>query len=235
MKKIGILVLTLVLAFGTLGVGYAVWSDTLYIEGTVDTGVLKVGFTQILAEWDSEDWNEVHGGEDKDLGNTVCTLEGEQYVGETGIVVYDTLNCVVTNGYPYYWGINKFTLDNAGNIPAYIASLTMNPGPGLPISNEITGPDGKLIGWELANAAGEAVLNVWLYEEPEDYGGTWWIDPPTEFPEENLHSLIGKQIDPYESPEDTLFPELYVHFKLPAEDNHTYTFEIEIEANQWNE
>ena len=43
MKKIGILCLALVLALGSLGIGFAHWSDQLYVEGTVNTGEVLVG------------------------------------------------------------------------------------------------------------------------------------------------------------------------------------------------
>lgn len=42
MKKIGLLSLALVLALGTLGVAYAAWTDTITIEGTVNTGTLNI-------------------------------------------------------------------------------------------------------------------------------------------------------------------------------------------------
>jgi hypothetical protein len=42
MKKIGLLCLALVLALGTLGVGYAMWSDQITIEGTVNTGSVEI-------------------------------------------------------------------------------------------------------------------------------------------------------------------------------------------------
>jgi hypothetical protein len=38
MRKIGLLCLALVLALGALGVGYAMWTDTITIHGTVQTG-----------------------------------------------------------------------------------------------------------------------------------------------------------------------------------------------------
>lgn len=43
MKKFGLLCLTLVLALGSIGAGYAMWSDTVYIEGTVSTGTVCLG------------------------------------------------------------------------------------------------------------------------------------------------------------------------------------------------
>jgi hypothetical protein len=42
MKKIGLIVLALVLALGTVGVGYAMWQDTIYIDGNVETGSLDI-------------------------------------------------------------------------------------------------------------------------------------------------------------------------------------------------
>ena len=42
MKKIGLLALAIVLALGALGVGYAAWTDTITINGTVNTGTLDI-------------------------------------------------------------------------------------------------------------------------------------------------------------------------------------------------
>ncbi len=45
MKRIGLISLILVLALGALGVGYAAWTDTITISGTVSTGTLGWEFT----------------------------------------------------------------------------------------------------------------------------------------------------------------------------------------------
>lgn len=51
--KIGILCLALVLAVGSLGIGYAAWSDTVTIDGTVTTGSWEVGGSPGLwKNWD---------------------------------------------------------------------------------------------------------------------------------------------------------------------------------------
>jgi len=42
MKKIALISLALVLALGALGVGYAAWTDTIFIGGTVQTGSLDL-------------------------------------------------------------------------------------------------------------------------------------------------------------------------------------------------
>jgi len=43
MKKIGLLTLALILTLGTLGVGYAKWTTTVTVAGTVNTGFVQVG------------------------------------------------------------------------------------------------------------------------------------------------------------------------------------------------
>jgi hypothetical protein len=47
MKKIGLISLALVLALGTLGVGYAHWTDTVFIEGTVCTGSVDLKIVEL--------------------------------------------------------------------------------------------------------------------------------------------------------------------------------------------
>ena len=42
MKKIGLLALAIVLALGALGIGYAAWTDTITINGTVNTGTVDI-------------------------------------------------------------------------------------------------------------------------------------------------------------------------------------------------
>ena len=42
MKKLGLISLALVVALGVLGVGYAMWSDTVTIDGTVETGSVDI-------------------------------------------------------------------------------------------------------------------------------------------------------------------------------------------------
>jgi hypothetical protein len=42
MKKLGFLVLAVVMAIGTLGVGYAAWTDQITINGTVNTGDVDI-------------------------------------------------------------------------------------------------------------------------------------------------------------------------------------------------
>jgi predicted ribosomally synthesized peptide with SipW-like signal peptide len=51
MKKIGLLVMALILALGALGVGYAKWTDTVTINGTVNSGNVDIVITGYSGTW----------------------------------------------------------------------------------------------------------------------------------------------------------------------------------------
>ncbi len=51
MKKIGLLCLALVLALGTLGVGYASWTDTVVIDGSVSTGDVDIEIDSVSSTY----------------------------------------------------------------------------------------------------------------------------------------------------------------------------------------
>lgn len=119
MKKIGIICLALVLAVGSLGVGYAMWDKTLYIEGTVYTGEVNAVWTSAF-NFDppgppvSYDPNLDGSRKDKDVGST--TVSG-----------LDTQTLVVTidNGYPSYFNDIQVEFTNTGTIPVKIQSITI--------------------------------------------------------------------------------------------------------------
>ena len=51
MKKFGLICMALVLALGALGIGYASWSDSIYIEGTVNTGTVDLETVGLSGTW----------------------------------------------------------------------------------------------------------------------------------------------------------------------------------------
>ena len=104
MKKIGLLALALVLALGTLGVGYAMWFEDLYIYGTVNTGTLD-------AEWSIEAVGDSETAE-KDVSSITASYDsGYLYI-------------IITGAYPCidYW-VN-FDVDNLGTIPFHVCPIT---------------------------------------------------------------------------------------------------------------
>lgn len=109
MKKIGIICSVLLVAVCVIGVGYALWSDSLYIQGTVNTG-------DIGLEWSCDI---PYDDEVKDVSHGEC------------YIIDDTLYIEVYNAYPcitYYFPID---LHGIGSIPVHTA-MTLTGGTGDP-------------------------------------------------------------------------------------------------------
>jgi len=108
MKKFGLLCLALVLALGSLGVGFALWSETLYIDGVVYTG-------EVDAEWTFCGCFDI---ESKDVGTISAQIDP---------VDPHILHITVNNGYPCYFGDCEVEFTNVGTIPVIIQSITIIP------------------------------------------------------------------------------------------------------------
>ena len=224
----------LIIALSVAGFAYATWSDMVTIDGTANMGSLTFGFTRIVADWDSENWNEWNGLPWKEVGEGVCTLSIEEQDPHTLKTVFKLLTFTITNAYPEYWAINKFTLDNAGTIPLCISKVTLTLPAGFTAVPSVDYPGAM---WEIYDdrTPAQLVFNLWLYKQPVEYGPTWYKDPPWLFPgafdtETGVRPLVCNQIDPC----NELLTEVCVDFKQDAEPCHTYWFKIEIEAIQWN-
>ena len=107
MKKIGLICLALVLALGTIGVGYALWSDTLFLEGTVGTGNIGLEWSQDIP-YDDE-------APDKDVSWATC------------IIIDDTLYIDIFNAYPSITYTIPIDLHGTGSVPVH-TSWTVLPG-----------------------------------------------------------------------------------------------------------
>ena len=145
MKKFGILCLALVMALGALGVGYAAWTDTIFIDGTISTG-------SVCLEFEVDQWAEVNNcpdsinnpSEEADMnwdgwvqqaGGISCPM-GYKFVDKPCSdkdVAYMTFNPVldaddnvvelevtIHNAYPHYLGRVTFEVCNCGTVPVKI-------------------------------------------------------------------------------------------------------------------
>lgn len=116
-KKIGLLLLVLVLALGALGVGYAMWDKTLYIDGTVNTGEVNM---EIISASSDDPPGTIDYAKDKDVGSTAVSY----VIGSQSITV------TVTNGYPCYEVYVHFTAHNNGTVPVRLQDIIVtNPDP----------------------------------------------------------------------------------------------------------
>jgi hypothetical protein len=136
MKKLGIIALALVVALGALGVGYAHWQQTLYIEGTVNTGTYCVGFFEAsttdpcVAVCDPGTIGPNPGGNGtidegytKNVGCVNATPVDEKDCCLDNKIAYEKLEIMVCNAYPSYTANITFSLKNCGSIPGEVESL----------------------------------------------------------------------------------------------------------------
>lgn len=138
MKKIAFVCMALVLALGMLGVGFAMWSDTVTINGTVNTGSVSVTLSQVSNDpppngyvdpttlftgsldpsaagaWTAPStW--VGARANKNVGSTDCALSTD----------LKTINITLDNGYPGYNGSILIDVDNTGTIPVKLVGFTL--------------------------------------------------------------------------------------------------------------
>jgi hypothetical protein len=132
MRKIGLLVMTVILAIGALGVAYAEWTQAMQIDGTVNTGYISASFAN---------------PNPSSPGDTLATIYGE--VGTTGLTdanedaVSDVLTITVDNAYPGYSGTVYFDIVNNGSIPISVSvdKIVIKDG-----ATDITEADPEIIG-----------------------------------------------------------------------------------------
>jgi len=143
MKRIGIISMVLVLAMGMLGVGYATWSQMLFIDGTVHTGTFLTGFESqesndpfaddgtvgMLFPTSSPVDGTLDPGYLKNVGGTDCellVLKGvHNYPDAPAVDMYEKIAITLDNVYPSYSSRVDFDIGNGGTIPAEVVSATI--------------------------------------------------------------------------------------------------------------
>ena len=247
MKKIALISLALVLALGALGVGYALWWDEVTIEGTVDTGVVRVeivdqksndpqdsldpaGGHQPLGDgyWagifanntppnSSDNWNWYGTLYEKDVG--ICWCEFGP----------DWLTITIHNAYPSYGPDVAFAVQNTGTIPVNITSIKLV---------SVTTPQGTFP----MNVDVDANYNTTVYMVWND-GSVTTYDGPFDPGFDNCcaftfvltsvggYPLTGVQIDP----DMGVFADVGIHVAQSAVQNATYSFTLKYTFGNWNE
>ncbi|MEM3618047.1 MAG: hypothetical protein QXK47_03105 [Candidatus Bathyarchaeia archaeon] len=102
-KMIGLFVVVMT-ALIVAGFAYAHWTETLVLEGTVETGELDL--TWSCECWDNDD-------ELKDVGDVECNITG------------DTLTITISNVYPCYEVMGTIDINNTGTVPAVLVKFHM--------------------------------------------------------------------------------------------------------------
>jgi hypothetical protein len=222
MKKIGLLCLALVLALGTLGIGYAHWMDTIYIEGKVHTGLLCWEFVSCSLLDDVEFGGQpVNYGGDYPTANPDRTCNngfvfepgkgyfwaldknvgwGVQNISDDGMWGGKTLTVTLYNVYPCYFNSLSFYVHNCGTIPLKVDHIVINGqefSAGVPYVQFDFNGDGA-------------------FDFEVQWGDNW-----------------GEQIDPCNSSPEFSF---WMHVLQPCPQSQldTLKFTIEIVAVQWD-
>lgn len=226
MKRIALICVALVLALGGLGVSYAEWSDTIYIEQTVSTGTVCVEWIapassldppDLTPPYENYDWTadsgtianrHVYGtwqgeNDSKDVGSTLVTI--------VPAVHPDTIEVVLENMYPSYYNNISVHLQNCGTVPIKLKEPTLTYPDPWNIGQFITVP----LPWS-------QVINI---PGPDQYGD---ISDVIEI--KWATASAGLQLHPGVELEESW----HMHILQAARQNTTYAFTITQEAIQWN-
>jgi len=148
-KKIGLILLTVVMAMGALGVGYALWWDDLFMDVLVTTG-----------ELDWEFWNDAYqegyprfptftqddtGLDPPDFIKDVAYTDHE-FLDTDGDGDWDTLELYINNAYPFYYNHISTWIHCNGSVPLIIVGAWVSFDGGaevwLPAGTPVVSPDG---------------------------------------------------------------------------------------------
>ena len=111
----------LIIGLAVAGASYAQWTETLTVEGYVETGELAVGFEDCETNDDGPCCGDPAGSidpwYDKNVASTNCYLETQ--IGEhEEAPIYKKMVITIENAYPDYVSEVNCTVANGGTIPA---------------------------------------------------------------------------------------------------------------------
>lgn len=208
--------LVAVLALAGMGLTYTLWSETLEVDGTVNTGTLDVSISGDTTEkvgvggWvlGEDEIGDIPGWELKPAAAN-CDVQGS-FVGTTGpgeSGADNTLTVTVTDAYPSFYCIVTVTVTNDGSVPVHV--------------NEPA-----LVAGSTAGISGVGSLDAYVGNVDTDGDGD--LDDTGCYADDvQLHNG------------DTASCEIVIHFEnadnLNEGSTGVYTFTYEILAHQWNE
>lgn len=135
MKKIGLLLMAVVLVLGVMGVGYALWYKVLYINGTVNTDNVDAEWTDI-SNPDNEALGLPPDGHpdqkyDPDHPSVPGYQPGNKDVGWTEAWIDDLdpqiLHVELHNVYPCYYNDLQLHYMNTGSVPVKVNEVRVIP------------------------------------------------------------------------------------------------------------
>lgn len=224
LKRIGLLALAMVIALGSLGVAYAAWTDSVYINATVNTGnldidvsdcsstfVYKVPPDGIVVNYDfgSDDQNPPPGGEL--IASAVTDFVNSGSDADFAEIHFSGL-------FPEIDFRADLQLENMGSIPVKVSVAEITPQrPQDAILAEL---------WEMGELTKDypTRYGAWIDAELYPFSG----DPPT-----RISNPLGLQLHQFDMVHVTL------HVRLPQEEAYQNLSGLQftglITVIQWNE
>jgi hypothetical protein len=218
MKKIGLLCLALVLALGTLGIGYATWSANVTIQQEVYSGELCAEFDTLCTISDEEGDGSDYTIEwllcdpagytrvewfDKDEAWCTCNATDKDQDG-----IRETMVVTCNNTYPSYYNHLDFWLCNCGTIPYKIQGATVWVG-GV-----------EEYSWDASDLVPTApCVSLDLNNDTKDDIELHW------------GNCFGRQVHPTKCDANCSFD---WHILQDAPQNQVLQFEIKVHVVQWN-
>jgi hypothetical protein len=251
MKKIGFLVLALVLVLGTMGIGFSMWTSSVQVNGQVDTGNVKLTVSNPTGTWVYKDESLPPGSGD---ASEVWVWAYQQVDGSgnpilppvpnLGDVIYSAAWPGTTpvnwsdNNVNYAWtAITGFGTDINGNPTVTASTYNLFPVVAFPFDPSIQFATFDA-DFDVTNS-GTVPVKLVINPPPSDIGGVTvqvgfnngGSNPYNGSNDYNLSDLQGMQIDPGQ----------HVHMLIgftPDEGttqsfNGSFTFSIQ--GVQWNE
>lgn len=116
MKNAKYFALALVLAFALIGAAYAAWTDTLFIDATVQTGYLDTFFNSAVSNdpGSTADPGQPNG---LNVGKTEAAIDPSDA---------QKIDVALTNVYPGYNSQVTFVIENSGTIPVKVSLSIAN-------------------------------------------------------------------------------------------------------------
>ncbi len=126
--KTAALFIVSIMALASTGAAYALWSDELYINGTVETGTLCGAFTDASI---SDPYSASGEHIDKNCNDSFVNIRDSNPPKDVGWMTEDisadgkTLTVTFNNVYPGYYGNGNYHLENCGTIPWHFDHLNL--------------------------------------------------------------------------------------------------------------
>jgi len=107
MKKLGLVLIALVIALGAMGVGYAAWAQNLTITNNVETGYISASFFDASVGTD-------------EYADLEYKIKSDDNRDANGRLLKDVLEVDITDAYPGFNQTIWFRVINNGTVPFYL-------------------------------------------------------------------------------------------------------------------